>query len=134
MSDSVAKNTGRRRALLVLAAAAVLLAVYLLDTYRLEGELGLVADQRVAEAEAYLGDEGGRVAASVVVSRAGIVVGQARGKVSVYVQRGDTGSIEGFEYYFERDGEGVWEQTGSGRCTSEQCTTEGLALMRALDS
>ena len=124
-----------RRFIIVVVGLCVL-AVYVVshwDSYRLEQELEGIAARKAQEAETYLTETPGRVATSVVATRSAVVLGEARGKVSVYIERGELAQIEGYEYFFAREASGEWRQTESGRCSSEQCSIEGRKLMQALD-
>ena len=75
------------------------------------------------------------IASSTVVSKRYVFTGVVSGKAAIYVKHPEENAahpIEGFEFFYEYDGE-RWRQTESGRCTSEECTLEGLRLIKALD-
>lgn len=124
-----------RRVIIVTVGLSVLAlyVVTLWDINRLEQELQGIAVGKAQEAESYITEASGRVATAVVASRSAVVLGQARGKISVFVERGEAAQIEGYEYFFAREASGEWRQIESGHCTSEQCSIEGRKLMQALD-
>ena len=75
-----------------------------------------------------------RIGAEVAVARPYILFGPAIGKISVYVEH--TGSsketrIEGYEFFYTRQGSEDWVQTESGRCVSDQCTIDGKRVLDA---
>ena len=123
--------------LLVLAVAWGLNAWHI---HRLEVELMALADEKIVEFQkesSTATPESTRMAAAVVVAKPFIFWGTPAGKVSVFVGRTDTDGgehIEGFEYFFARNGDTSWSQTESGRCTSDQCTLDGKVLLDALGS
>lgn len=127
------KSLGRGVLIIVGVMVVALFVIGQWDAFRLEAELQEIAHRKAVEAESLLEETPARVATAVVASRDAILLGQARGKISVYVERGESASIEGYEYFFERERNGQWRQTESGRCTSEQCSIEGRKLMQALD-
>lgn len=123
----------------VLSMAVGALAVNTIHVHGLERELQAIADDKIAEFMADEPEESRarlKLGASVVATKAYVVLGEASGKVSVYLQRsiGDEKHIEGFEFFFVRDDAGEWTQTDSGMCTSEECTQEGLRVLKALDA
>lgn len=104
----------------------------------LSGELRAVADEKLANYRAENPPPAGvslRLAADTVVSKPYLFWGMPAGKVSVFVEhRNMEGEerIEGYEYFLSRGEGGEWRQTESGRCTSEECTREGKALLDAI--
>lgn len=124
-------------AALVLALGA--LAVNSVNVHGLERELQRIADAKIAEFETEEPEDSLaqlKLGASVVATKAYVLFGDVSGKVSVFLQRIVDGEshIEGFEFFFARDEAGEWTQTESGMCTSEECTQEGLRILRALDA
>jgi len=123
----------------ILTVLGIVLGVNFVHVWALESELQAIADERIDEFKAEEPPETAdelRIGASVVASKSYLVAGDVSGKVSVFLQHGESvepGSIEGFEFFFVRDPDGTWRQTESGRCTSEQCTQEGLRVLRRLD-
>ncbi len=128
----------------VLYAVALLLAVGALavntvNVHSLERDLRRIADDKIAEFKAEEPENSLaqlRIGASVVATKAYVLFGDVTGKVSVYVQRNveDVSHTEGFEFFFVRDDAGEWTQTDSGMCASEECTQEGLRILKALDA
>ena len=130
----------RRIAVLSVLLAALSLGglAHALHLRQLTAELRAVAEAKAvefrAESEA-LGEPVPRIATAVVVSKSGLVYGAVSGKVSIYLQaaeHAEPGHIDGFEFMYARDASG-WRQTESGHCSSEECTREGLRLLRRLD-
>ena len=75
------------------------------------------------------------IAHKTVVARDYFLFGDATGKVCLYIQRPDgssEGHIEVIEIHYRKEGDS-WRRTDSAVCASEECTREGLALIRALD-
>ncbi|MBX3179993.1 MAG: hypothetical protein KF886_21790 [Candidatus Hydrogenedentes bacterium] len=119
--------------LVLLVAAWVANALHL---RRLERELALLSSAKLDEFQ-QPGEGGpaiGRMAADVVASKPWVFWGTPSGKISVYVEYADTNTIDGFEFFFTREASGVWTQTESGRCASEECTVRGKELLDALDA
>ena len=119
---------------IVLAAAFVANAVHL---HLLERDLQVVVNNKIQEFEKDNAQFTGefRMASSAIVTKSLVLFGEVSGKSNIYRQAlGDDqeAKIEGYEYWYAREGED-WVQTDSGRCTSEECTVEGLKLLRALD-
>lgn len=110
-----------------------------IQVHGLESELQGIADEKIADFTAEEPDEIRaqlQIGATVVATHAYVLFGEVSGKVSVYLQHneGDQSKMEGFEFFFERDESGIWTQTESGMCTSDECTKEGLRVLKALDS
>jgi len=132
----------KRRAYLYAALLALslgALAVNTVQVHGLESELQRIADTKIAEFKAEEPEDSLaqlNLGASVVATKAYVLFGDVSGKVSVFLQRIIDGEphIEGFEFFFSRDEAGEWIQTESGMCTSEECTREGLRILRALDA
>lgn len=132
----------KRRAYLYVAALALSLGALAINTvhvHGLERELQKIADAKIVEFKAEEPENSPaqfKIAASVVATKAYVVFGEVSGKVSVFLQRivDDESHVEGFEFYFARDEAGEWTQTESGMCTSDECTQEGLRILRALDA
>lgn len=109
-----------------------------LHIHRLQKGLQVLADEKLAEFQAESPPELGgtaRMGAKVVVAKPYVFWGTPAGKVSVFIERpaedGDA-HIEGFEYFFARNGAGEWTQTESGHCTSDSCTIEGKKVLDVL--
>ena len=122
-----------------LALSLAALAVNTVQVHGLENELQRIADTKIAEFKAEEPEDSLaqlNLGASVVATKAYVLFGDVSGKVSVFLQRIVDGEpqIEGFEFFFTRDEAGGWSQTESGMCTSEECTREGLRILRALDA
>ena len=132
----------KRRTYIYVAALALSLGALTVNTlhvHGLERELQQIADAKIAEFKAEQPENSPaqlKLGASVVATKAYVLLGDVSGKVSVFLQRIVDGEshVEGFEFFFARDETGEWTQTESGRCTSEQCTQEGLRILRALDA
>ena len=122
-----------------LALSLGVLAVNTVQVHGLERELQTIADAKIAEFKAEEpGDSPAQLnlGASVVATKAYILFGDVSGKVSVFLQRIVDGEshMEGFEFFFARDETGEWTQTESGMCTSEECTQEGLRILKKLNA
>lgn len=124
----------------MLAITVVAFGVNTVAVHGLEGELQVVADEKIqsfrddepAEALARL-----KIGATVVVSKSYVLFGDPLGKVSVFLQHDDGSEdlhFEGYEFFFAREESGEWTQTESGMCTSEECTQEGLRILRKLNA
>jgi hypothetical protein len=131
-----------RRGLVYVALVAVLAVTYAANEVQvnaLEGELQVVADERIASFRADEPPESAdrlRIGSTVVVSKKYLIAGDVSGKISVFLEHADEGKhgeIEGFEFHLVRGPDKSWQQTDSGRCTSEQCTQEGLRVLRKLE-
>ena len=131
-----------KRAYLYVAALALSLGALAINTvhvHGLERELQEIADAKIEEFKAEEPENSPaqfKIGASVVATKAYVLFGDVSGKVSVFLQRtvDDESHVEGFEFFFARDEAGQWTQTESGMCTSEECTQEGLRILRALDA
>ena len=136
------KVSMKRRAYLYVAALALslgALAVNTVHVHGLERELEGIADAKIAEFKAEEPEDllaRLKIGASVVATKTYVLFGDVSGKVSVFLQHNvdDESHLEGFEFYFTRNEAGEWTQIESGMCTSEECTQEGLRILRALDA
>ncbi|MDK1022480.1 MAG: hypothetical protein QGD90_12695 [Candidatus Hydrogenedentes bacterium] len=132
----------KKRVVLYVAALSLAvgaLAVNTVNVYGLERDLQRIADAKIAEFKAEEPEDSLaqlRIGASVVATKTYVLFGDVSGKVSVFLQHNfdDESHMEGFEFFFVRDDAGEWTQTDSGMCTSEECTQEGLRVLRALDA
>lgn len=132
-----------RRKYMYAAAFGISVAVLAVNTVHVHGyerELQSIADKKIEVFQAEE-PEGSlarlKIGASVVATKSYVVLGDVSGKVSVYLRHEDGTDqprMEGFEFYFARDAGGEWTQTESGRCTSDECTQEGLRVLRKLDA
>lgn len=134
------KERPNKRLIIGIVAIILLSIVWITNAVHLrvlERDLQVVVARKIAEFEKDNAEFTGefRMASSVVVTKAYLLFGDIAGKSNIYRQAlldtVDT-RIEGFEYWYVRDGE-KWVETESARCTSEQCTVEGLKLLQALE-
>ena len=100
----------------------------------LETELDELGHAKVAEFREDYKEPKPQIAHIVTASKANLLFGDVTGKLQVYLQfdTGDDAKIEGFEFFYALQEDG-WVQTESGRCTSEECTQRGLALIKKLN-
>ncbi len=103
----------------------------------LEQELGGLAQAKIEEfrpTKKGLESSAQRIGAEVAVARPYILFGPAIGKISVYVEHSGSNNeprIEGYEFFYTRQGSEDWVQTESGRCVSDQCSIDGKRVLDA---
>ncbi len=103
----------------------------------LEDELDGLAQSKIEEfkpAKKGLETSVKRIGAEVAVARPYVLFGPAIGKISVYVEHSGSENesrIEGYEFFYTRQGAADWTQTESGRCVSDQCTIDGKRVLDA---
>lgn len=135
---------GRTKVLLaILVLLGFLWAVSYAQTRSLEKELSYVAEDKIRE---FVGaDEGETLEVAVpviTVSKRFVLFGKTTAKVAVYMRLLEPedseddhassehgghhhhGDISGIEFLLDREN-GVWIDTESGQCSSEQCQLEG---------
>jgi len=109
-----------------------------LHVHGFERELQAIADQKIADFKSEEPPESLdelRIGASVVASKSYVLFGDLAGKVSVFLEHHieDEEHFEGFEFFYAHEPDTGWVQTESGVCSSEECTQEGLRVLRRLD-
>jgi len=111
-----------------------LVGVFLLNTWHvhaLETELQAKADAKVAEIRRHAANDALETGTNVTVSKSMLIYGDVTGKIEVYTRGEHTTDdrITGYEYFYRRAEDGTWQQTESGRCSSEECRIEGVKAL-----
>jgi len=131
----------RRRVVLgtVLALLGLVSVVSFIQRQTLEAELTEIAHARITEFRNEQQNEETkntiRIGSRVAASKTFLIFGKVTGKISIFIEHqtndGQDRFIEGLEFFYERTENG-WDQTESGRCTSDLCTLEGKRLLDAI--
>ena len=123
----------------LLSLAALLCAASFLHVEALERELEEMACAKRIEFRKAFEEAAAdrvRIGSSVVASKGFLVFGRVTGKISIFVEHSVAGRqdrfVEGYEFFYQRSEDG-WDETDSGRCTSELCTLQGKKVLEALD-